>query len=86
MQNPINNPMNSGRPTLYVFLAGIVIGIFIGWSLSGVIGLLFRVAIFAIAVILIVLAVNFWQKARLQNRDSTIEATWRETGDPKSRR
>ncbi len=86
MQNPINNPLNSGRPTLYIFLAGLVIGIFIGWSMHGVIGLLFRVVIFAIAVILIVLAVNFWQKTRLESKDSTIEATWRETGDPKSRR
>ena len=86
MQNPINNPLNSGRPTLYIFLAGLVIGIFIGWSMHGVIGLLFRVVIFAAAVILIVLAVNFWQKTRQDGKNSTIEATWRETGDPKSRR
>jgi uncharacterized membrane protein YfcA len=85
MQNPIN-PMTSGRPALYIFLAGLVIGIFIGWSLSGVIGLLFRVVIFALAVALIVLAVNFWQKTREQSRDATIEARWRETGDSKNRR
>jgi hypothetical protein len=85
MQNPINQ-VSSSRPMLYVFLAGLVIGIFIGWSMHGVIGLLFRVVIFALAVVLIVLAVNFWQKTRQEGRDSTIEATWRETGDPKSRR
>lgn len=85
MQNPINQ-VSSGRPTLYVFLAGLVIGIFIGWSMHGVIGLLFRVLIFALAVTLIVLAVNFWQKTRTESRDTTIDATWRETGDPKSRR
>ena len=85
MQNPINQA-GSGRPTLYVFLAGLAIGIFIGWSMHGVIGLLFRVLIFALAVALIVLAVNFWQKTRNESRGSTIDATWRETGDPKSRR
>ena len=85
MQNPIN-PVRSGRPTLYIFLAGIVIGIFIGWSLHGVIGGLFRVIIFALAVALIVLAVNFWQKTRHESRDSTIEATWRESRDPNTRR
>jgi hypothetical protein len=85
MQNPINS-VSSSRPMLYVFLAGLVVGIFIGWSLSGVIGLLFRVVIFALAVALIVLAVNFWQKTRNESRDTTIEANWRESGDSKTRR
>jgi hypothetical protein len=85
MQNPINS-VSSSRPMLYVFLAGLVVGIFIGWSLSGVIGLLFRVVIFAVAVALIVLAVNFWQKTRSESRDTTIEANWRESGDSKTRR
>lgn len=85
MQNPIN-PMTSSRPMLYVFLAGLAIGVFIGWSLHGVIGLLFRVVIFALAVALIVLAVNFWQKTRNESRDTTIEANWRDTGDSKTRR
>jgi hypothetical protein len=39
-----------------------------------------------LAVALIVLAVNFWQKTRNESRDTTIEANWRESGDSKTRR
>jgi len=84
MQNP-GNQVSTSRPTLYIFLAGLVIGIFIGWSLSGVISLLFKVLMVGLVAVLIILAVNFWQKTRQADRDATIEATWRDTTGPKSR-
>ncbi|MEZ4497077.1 MAG: hypothetical protein R2845_09930 [Thermomicrobiales bacterium] len=59
---------------------------FIGWSMHGIIGVIIRILMFAVVVGLIVIAFNFWQKTRQEERDVTIEATWRETGDPKSRR
>ena len=85
MQNPLNAGPSS-RMILYVFLSGLAIGILIGWSMHGVIGVIFRILMFAVVIGLIVLAVNFWQKTRAEERNATIESTWRETGDPKSRR
>ncbi|MEZ4624405.1 MAG: hypothetical protein R2843_06345 [Thermomicrobiales bacterium] len=85
MQNPLNSAPAS-RTVLYIFLSGFAVGVFIGWSMHGIIGVIIRILMFAVVVGLIVIAFNFWQKTRQEERDVTIEATWRETGDPKSRR
>lgn len=78
MQNQLNAP-GGFRQTAYIFLAGLVIGVFIGWSMHGVVGLIIRLALFAGAVALVVFAVNFWQNTRRERDNSTIDATWRET-------
>ncbi len=84
MQNPIN-PGPSSRMVLYIFLSGFAVGVLIGWSMHGVIGVILRILMFAVVVGLIVLAVNFWQKTREEERNATIESTWRETGEQKTR-
>jgi NhaP-type Na+/H+ or K+/H+ antiporter len=69
----------------YVFLAGLVIGIFLGWMLHGLIGFVLRVALFIIAVVLVAAAISFWQSSRRNTRDpydpTTIDTTWRNSRD-----
>lgn len=70
----------------YVFLSGLVVGIFIGWMMHGLIGFVLRVALFIIAVVIVALAISFWNGTRRDNRrgydPNTIDTSWR---DPRNR-
>ena len=46
----------------YGFLAGIVVGVLMGWMFAGFVGALFRVALFAMAVVPVVLLYIAWRK------------------------
>jgi hypothetical protein len=82
MQNQLGAPGGGFRQLAYVFGAGLVIGIFIGWSMHGLIGLIFRLALFALAVGIVALAINFWQNTRKAQKSGTIDAAWRDPRGP----
>ena len=46
----------------YGFIAGVVVGVLMGWMFAGFIGALFRVAIFAAVLIPVVLLYLVWRK------------------------
>lgn len=86
MQNQTRSFGDRIRSFGYVFLAGLVIGVFLGWMLHGLIGFVFRVALFIVAVIVVAGAIAFWQNTRRSSNaydPTTIETTWR---DPRDRR
>ena len=86
MQNPLGAPGGGFRQLGYVFLAGLVIGILIGWSMSGLIGFIIRMAMIAGVIALIVIAVNFWLGTRKADKSGTIDAAWRDPRGPGSTR
>jgi membrane protein implicated in regulation of membrane protease activity len=57
-------PGSSGRAQWigYGFLAGIVVGVLMGWMFAGFVGALFRVALFAMAVVPVVLLYIAWRR------------------------
>jgi hypothetical protein len=87
MQNQTRSFGDRIRSFGYVFLAGLIIGVFLGWMLHGLIGFVFRVALFIIAVVVVAGAIAFWQNTRRGSGNAydptTIETTWR---DPRDRR
>jgi hypothetical protein len=63
---------------------GLFFGIFIGWSLHGLIGIFFRLMISLVVLIPLALALVFWLKVNQQNEQerSTIrDAEWRDIND-----
>jgi hypothetical protein len=85
MQNQARSFGDRIRSFGYVFIAGLVIGVFLGWMLHGLIGFVLRVALFIIAVVLVAGAISFWQSTRRSSRDpydpTTIDTTWRNSRD-----
>ena len=65
-------------------LAGLLIGVFLGWTFHGLIGTVFRIAIILLFVLPFVAAVAFWVSSRRGGPSggaSTIqEANWRDLG------
>ena len=80
-----NNPIIPGggfRQTAYVFIAGLVIGILIGWSMHGLIGFILRMALIAAIIGLVFVAVNFWLNTKKAQKSGTIDAAWRDPRGP----
>ncbi|MGH2533336.1 MAG: hypothetical protein ACRDJW_13640 [Thermomicrobiales bacterium] len=74
------------RPLLYAFVAGLLMGMFIGWFFHGLVGTLVRIVIVLLLVVPFVAAVLFWLsvrngRSRPAAPPSDIEASWREV-DP----
>jgi len=80
MQQPNGSPFGGGfRPLAYTFLAGLFVGVFLGWSMHGLIGMVFRVIMFAVAVVIVAFAISFWKGTRKNNSVSgPVDATWRD--------
>lgn len=85
MQNQSRPFGDRVRSSAYTFLAGLIIGVFLGFMLHGLIGFVLRVALFLIAVVLVAGAISFWQNTRRSSRNpydpTTIDTTWRNTSD-----
>ncbi|CAN5583189.1 hypothetical protein BH23CHL5_BH23CHL5_21570 [soil metagenome] len=81
-------PSPSRWSTPYVFLAGLVVGVIIGWMFQGFIGMLVRLALLALVVGAVVLAVNLWRKSNAPKRspyDDIPEADWRDMDSSRRR-
>ena len=80
MQQPNGSPFGGGfRPLAYTFLSGLFVGVFLGWSMHGLIGMVFRVIMFAVAVVIVAFAISFWKGTRKNNSVSgPVDATWRD--------
>jgi hypothetical protein len=74
---------------IYVFLAGLLIGMVLGWVFQGVVGLLVRLALLIVLLAAAVYLYNFWRKMRdpdSRDRDGIPEADWRDLGSRRRRR
>ena len=72
------------KGVLWGFLAGLPVGIFIGWSLSGLVGFLIRFILFIVAVVIIAGVVIMWKNSRQPPRDGrpdVVDVQWRDPGD-----
>lgn len=81
---------NINFPFYYWFIAGLLVGILMGWFFSGFINMIFRVLLFAGVVVVIGLIIYLWQKTGRSNGGATKsndipEANWR-TIDPSGRK
>ena len=67
-------------------LAGLVIGIVLGWMFHGLIGTIFRIAVILLFILPFVAAVAFWLSSRsgrqAANSSTVQEANWRDLGGP----
>lgn len=85
MQNQARSFGDRIRTFVYVFLAGLIVGVIIGWMMHGLIGFVFRVGLFILAVVVVAGAIMFWQNTRRIDRDpydpTTIDTAWREPRD-----
>ena len=80
---PTQSALDRIRPVLYAFVAGLLIGMFVGWFFHGLVGTLVRIVIVLLLVIPFVAAVLFWMSVRGGHSrpappSSDIEASWRE--------
>jgi F0F1-type ATP synthase assembly protein I len=76
-----SDPPSSRWSTPYVFIAGLVVGILLGWMFQGIIGTLVRFALLALLIAGILYFLNIWRRSN--NRPSTPfddipEADWRD--------
>lgn len=80
MQQPNGTSGGGYRPLAYTFLAGLFIGVFLGWSMSGLIGMIVRIVMFVAAVAIVAFAISLWNKTRSGNSSvqGPIDASWRE--------
>lgn len=82
--------LNGTVPFYYWFLAGLAVGILIGWFFGGFINMVFRLALFAGVMVVIGLIIYLWLKANRTGEGSTKsndipEANWRSI-DPSGRK
>jgi F0F1-type ATP synthase assembly protein I len=73
------------KPKFYIFCAGLVVGLFLGWFFHGLVGTLVRVVIVLLILVPVVAAFLFWRsvsndRAKTQMSDVT-DASWREVDD-----
>lgn len=67
--------------TPYVFLAGLVVGVILGWVFQGIIGTLVRFALLALLIAGILFLINVWRKSKRPETspfDDIPEADWRD--------
>jgi F0F1-type ATP synthase assembly protein I len=82
MQQPPPSILDRYRPIVYSFIAGLLVGMLLGWFYHGFVGLLIRILVLIPLLIVVVAAVMFWrgtsrQRARM-NQSHDIETTWRD--------
>jgi F0F1-type ATP synthase assembly protein I len=86
MQQPPPSILDRYRPVVYSFIAGLLVGMLIGWFYHGFVGLLIRILVLIPLLILVVAAVMFWRGTTRQRehltRSRDIEARWREGDRP----
>lgn len=83
MQQPPPPPtsLDRFRPLLYAFVAGLLVGMFVGWFFHGLVGTLVRIVVVFLLLVPFVAAGLFWWSIKSgpsRPPPSDIEATWRE--------
>ncbi len=71
---------SSGWSRPYIFIAGVVTGIVLGWVFQGVIVTLVRIGIVLIVVAAVLYAYNLWRSSKQPGRppDDITDADWRD--------
>lgn len=83
-----SDPPSTRWSTPYVFLAGLVIGIILGWVFQGIVGTLVRLALLAILVAGAIYLFTLWRRSRAPARDpfeDIQEADWRDLNSRRKR-
>lgn len=81
--NPTSIRSLISRRIQVAFVAGLLLGILLGWAFSGVVGAVMRVGILAVLLIPLALALLFWWNIRrAPKRQGTTVVTWGNTGLP----
>lgn len=71
------------RRMQFAFVAGLLLGILLGWLFSGLVGAVMRFGLLAVLLIPLILALIFWWKIRQAPKsDGTTIVTWGSTGLP----
>lgn len=70
----------------YGVVAGLLVGVVLGWMFHGVVGTILWLMLIAVILTPFVIAIIFWQKTQSRNRDSresalVRDAEWRETAE-----
>jgi F0F1-type ATP synthase assembly protein I len=82
------SPSSSRWSTPYVFIAGLVVGVILGWLFQGIIGTLVRFALLALLIAGIVFFLNVWRKSKSPDTDpfdDMPEADWRDLSSRRRR-
>lgn len=71
---------SSGWSKPYIFVAGLVVGIALGWIFQGIIGTLLRFAMVALVVVVVLYFLNLWRRNNGSSKkpDDITEADWRD--------
>lgn len=81
--NPSQVASLISRRMQIAFVAGLLLGIFLGWAFSGVVSAVMRLGLLAVLLIPLVIALVFWWKIRQAPKvNGTTIVTWGSTGLP----
>lgn len=77
----------SVKAVLWGFLAGLPVGIFLGWSMHGLISFIVRFLLFIVCVVIIIGVVMVWRGSRKSGsragaRVDIVDVRWRDPGSP----
>ncbi len=69
---------SSGWARPYIFLAGVVTGIVLGWVFQGIIGTLVRLGLIVLVIAAALYIYNMWSKSKKPSAEDIAEADWRD--------
>jgi len=79
-------PSPSGKPVkavLWGFLAGLPVGIILGWSMHGLIGFVLKSLLFLVCVVIVIGVAIVWKgsgKPKSGGRTDIVDVQWRSGG------
>lgn len=81
--NPTQLASLISRRMQIAFVAGLLLGVFLGWAFSGVVSAVMRLGLLAVLLIPLIIALIFWWKVRQAPKvNGTTIVTWGNTGLP----